>query len=300
MMIDQNQKMIEAYIAAGAAGLQGFEPGSITMATPESFAKAGRIMEDADGMLRARRMQNQALTLAAVAEALDADLAVSPLVIATGPGGGTHTMLRSLATTLDLDFRDIRCGQIQPHELVRVHSAEADAPMTATYEIGERILDRSPALVILDEAVAFGPAVATAVLNQIIREAHAPVVAVLLVRRDQVDGAIDVIAEATGIHRALVPVTELMHDPRCAMPAQRVRLVGSLSLTGSRTGERYLEIESAELPETTRFVLTAAEGEDDGVLADVLEQLLAADQVAVTLERDGMNLRCGTRDITAL
>jgi hypothetical protein len=301
-MTDTTQTMIDEFLAAGASGLAGFEPGGAewAMPTPESFARVGRIMEEANGMLAARRMQNQAITLRTVAEAMDADLALSPIVIATGPGVGTHTLLKDLATALGLGFADIRCGMIQPHEMVPT-GVDGEHLVLAASEMPEAIIQGRPTLVMIDEAVAFGTKVPAALLRQLATAARAPLIVALVVRRDQLDEALDAVGQGTAIERPLIPVAELSFDPRTAMPAQRVRVVGSLTIHGSRRGERYLEIQSTDLPQTTHFTLYAKEGQDDDDLADALGPLFSVSvEVAATLAMDDGALRCTTDDIVAL
>lgn len=302
-MTDQIQKNIDAFMAAGAAGLEGYEPGGAewAMPTPESFAAAGRLMAEGDRMIADRRMQNDAATLRVLADAMDADLALSPVVIATGPGVGSQTLLKGMSKALGLEFVDIRCGAIQPHELVPVSDAPEGQTVHAMYELTDLVTTGNPLLAMFDEAVAFGTAVPVALLRQVADQAKAPVMAVLVVRIEQVDEALAAITEATGIHRALVPVVQLAFDPRNGMPTQRVRVVGSLTTTGSRQGVRYLEIASSEMPQTTSFTLHTSKNQDDDDLIDALAPLLSVSvQVAATLTLVEGELVCTTDDITAL
>lgn len=223
----------------------------------------------------AHRMSAVAAILHAFAEAMEADLALAPLVIATESPDAACSILRSCASAAHM--RILEAGSTAKLEadtfaptLALVCDPNDDASLSA---FGARLLD----------------------------DASGPVVLCLVVGEDLFERGIASAAKAAGIEAQFVPAARVARSG-VVQPAKRVVLSGSLAVSGYRTGERHLELEAFDpYPQTVRFTLVAQDGQEDEELAETIAPLLDPSvETAAVLTLDEGNLVCRTGDLTAL
>ena len=250
----------------------------------------------------------QATMMRAFADALSADLAVSPLVVGATPGMGTIHLLKGLAAAADMECFHVRCAMFDPVEIQGL-------PVLVAGEVERRpfrlqalrsVLDKGrPTLVVLDEAAFDNGAAREAsrvMLEQVAEDASSPTIVALTGTIGEIDAMLDVVAAGTGIQRAHVPTCVRGIDDDGTTPPQPILLVGDVGISGSRHGERHLLMDvAAPYAHEVRLTLVATDVQDEDDLPDAVSSALAAGTVAIraTPDRHG-SLYCTTADLDVL
>lgn len=240
-----------------------------------------------DEVIEYQLMLGKTQLLSTLSEAMKADLAISPIVVASEPGIGTCTMIGQLANALGLNFIDVRCHALDPSDFaplpVIADGEVAQVPPRFKW-IAEQLAKRQPALVLLNESLSSGTDVPEGLIKQISDMASAPVIIVMNCTLPDHDEALRVVAAATGIHPALIPTCELSIDH----VRPRVQIIGSMGLESSKIGERYVEIHSLiPYDHTMRLTIEALEGQDDDAMNEALDPFIQRNAiVCVAFRRD--------------
>lgn len=227
----------------------------------------------------------------AFAEAADLDLAVAPMVVAASPGWGASFMLHRLADLYGMKCVEIRLDQIFPDDLRTapvLRGGEVEMRETRISTI-RTALDRGPTIV----AVDFGgrheqtDELLSLVFSHVQEGLGAsPAIVVLKCPLEEESFAFSAISKHLGIHHALVPSIRLS----AASQPRQILVTGQMSVTGSKRGERYVEIDVSEpYLHQIQALVVARSDQDDDSLNDALDPFWDRDaQVAIRLTlKDG-------------
>lgn len=240
-----------------------------------------------------------------LADAIDADLAISPMVMALQPGVGGLTFVKAMAGALSHKLIDLRCAQLDPNayelssKLVEQTLVKVERVPGLTH-VTQTLAAAHPTIMLLDEACDADATVIKRVLDQVTRDAKAPVIVVFAVRLDQIDQALDLIAQGLGVEAPLVPLVRLA--PGVGGQPRTTSITGWASLEGSKRCERHLSIDMVEpYDHSARVTVIALEDQDDDDLTEALSDRIEGGQVAMRVTIDGHgSMTCSTDDMVQL
>lgn len=236
------------------------------------------------------------------AQAANYDRAISAMVLAADPGNGINTAMREATAVYSMEYREVRCDMLDITDFAQLQVPGADGITLMTPLPLEcfRNLPTSQTTVIVLTEVHARPEFLPNIFEQINALTAGPVIVVLTGRINEIDDSLNAIETGLDIHRAYIPTVIIEKNIDKSQPSQPILLYGSAETTGSKRGERYLEILVSEPYEhTVNFVLYGDDDQSDDDLNEFLSGILDAnDEIAVRLECIDGQLVCGTKDIT--